>query len=73
MTDPSHFLKGCRGGSRVSVGWSGAEVVGCRVGVGMLRGRGVLGFLVFVFLVSKFKSFLVSKFQGFTNTISVFR
>ena len=43
--------------------WSGAGV-----GVGMLRGRGVLGFLVSwfqSFLVSWFLSFLVSWFLGF--------
>ena len=43
-------------------GWSGAEV-----GVGMLRGRGALGFLVVGFSVSKFRSFLVSQFPRFTN------
>ena len=41
--------------SRLPGGWSGAGV-----GVAMLRGRGVLGFLV-----SKFLGFLVSKFLGF--------
>ena len=46
-------------------GWTGAGV-----GVGMLRGRGVLGFLVSWFqsvLVSWFQSFLFSKFQRFTK------
>ena len=44
-------------------GWSGA-----RVEVGMLRGKGFLGFLVSKFLgfkVSGFQSFLVSQFLGF--------
>ena len=37
------------------------------MGVGLLRGRVVLGFMVsrFSFLVSKFLGFLVSKFLGF--------
>ena len=45
--------------------------VGSGVGVGMLRGKGVLGFLVFVFLVSKFLGFSVSKFQSFIKVSKI--
>ena len=43
-------------------GWSGVGE-----GVGVLRGQGVLGFLVFGFKVSRFLGFKVSEFQEFEN------
>ena len=44
------------------------RVVGCREGVGMLKGMGFLRFLV-----SRFLGFKVSKFPGFNKSLMPFR